>query len=132
MRPSQRTPRTKKTTLHNSEWRDNVLASNATSPLFRAIPLVSYSGTKTSPSFPCVVGEWPGKRPKKQGVFIPTEPLESLEKEGKTLKKPRSSSQGEKTRNSQKTRQGRTGQEKGAFEEGGVLQKYTPLLAVAL
>ena len=50
-----------------------------------------------------------GKPPKKQGFFIPTEPLKSLEKKGKTLKKTRNSSQGEKTRNPQKTRKGRTG-----------------------
>ena len=33
---------------------------------------------------------------KKQGFFIPTEPLKSLEKKGKTLKKTRNSSQGQK------------------------------------
>ena len=48
--------------------------------------------------------------PKKQGFFIPTEPLKSLEKKGKTLEKTRNSSQGKKTRNSKKTRKGRTGQ----------------------
>ena len=31
--------------------------------------------------------KWKGKPPKKQGFFIPTEPLKSLEKKGKTLKK---------------------------------------------
>ena len=36
------------------------------------------------------------KTPKKQGFFIPTEPLKSLEKKGKTLKKTRNSSQGKK------------------------------------
>ena len=46
---------------------------------------------------------------KKQGLFIPTEPLKSLEEKGKTVKKTRKSSQGEKTRNSPKTRKGRTG-----------------------
>ena len=59
------------------------------------------------PSFPCFFGKWPGKRPKKQGFFIPSEPLKSLEKKGKTLKKTRNSSQGEKNRNSKKTRKDR-------------------------
>ena len=31
--------------------------------------------------------KWKGKPPKKQGFFIPAEPLKSLEKKGKTLKK---------------------------------------------
>ena len=62
------------------------------------------------PSFPCFFGKRQGKPPKKQGFFIPTEPLISLEKKGKTLEKTRNSSQGEKTRNSKKkTRKGRTG-----------------------
>ena len=60
------------------------------------------------PSFPCFFGKRQGKPPKKQGFFIPTEPLKSLEKKGKTVKKTRKSSQGEKTRNSKKTRKGRT------------------------
>ena len=46
---------------------------------------------------------------KKQGLILPTEPLKSLEKKGKTLKKTRKSSQGEKTRHSKKTRKGRIG-----------------------
>ena len=37
-----------------------------------------------------------GKPPKRQGFFIPAKPLKSLEKKGKTLKKTRNSSQGEK------------------------------------
>ena len=45
------------------------------------------------------------KPPKKQGFFIPTEPLKSLEKKGKTLEKTRNSSQGKKTRNSKKTKE---------------------------
>ena len=47
---------------------------------------------------------------KKTRIFIPTEPLKSLEKKGKTLKKTRNSSQEEKTRNSKTTRKGRTGE----------------------
>ena len=39
------------------------------------------------PSFPCFLGKRQGKPPKKQGFFIPTEPLKSLEKKGKTLNK---------------------------------------------
>ena len=54
------------------------------------------------PSFPCFFGKTRGKPPKKQGFFIPTEPLKSLEKKGKTLKKTRNSSQGKKTRKSKK------------------------------
>ena len=54
-------------------------------------------------------GKRQGKPPKKQGFLIPTEPLKSLEKERKTLKKTRNSSQGKNTRNSQKARKGRTG-----------------------
>ena len=61
------------------------------------------------PSFPCFFGKWQGTPPKKQGFFIPTEPLKSLEKKGKTLKKTRNSLRGQKTRNSKKTRKGRTG-----------------------
>ena len=46
------------------------------------------------------------KTTKKQGFFIPTEPLKSLEKKRKTVKKTRKSSQGEKTRNSKKNKEG--------------------------
>ena len=42
---------------------------------------------------------------KKKGFFIPTEPLKSLEKKGKTLKKSRNSSQGNKKRKSPKTKE---------------------------
>ena len=55
------------------------------------------------------LGRRQGKPPKKQGSFIPTEALKSLEKKGKKPQKTRNSSQGEKTRNSRKTRKGRTG-----------------------
>ena len=65
--------------------------------------------SRPCPSFPCFLGKSQGKPPKKQGFFIPTEPLKSLEKKGKTLEKTRKSSQGEKTRKSKKTRKGRTG-----------------------
>ena len=51
-------------------------------------------------------GKWQGKSPKRQGSFIPTEPLKSLEKKGRTLKKTRNSSQGYKRRNS-KTKLGK-------------------------
>ena len=58
------------------------------------------------------LGKRQGKPPKKQGFYIPTEPLKSLGKKGKTLKKTRKSSQEEKTRKSQKTRKGRSGPER--------------------
>ena len=61
------------------------------------------------PSFPCFFGKWQGKPPKEQGFFIPTEPLKSLEKKRKTLKKTRNSLQGQKNKEFQKTRKGRTG-----------------------
>ena len=49
------------------------------------------------PSFPCFFfGKRQEKPPKKQGFFIPSEPLKSVEKKGKTLKKKRNSSQGKK------------------------------------
>ena len=54
-------------------------------------------------------GKGQGKPPKQQGFFIATEPLKSLEKKRKTVKKTRKSSQGKKTRKSKKTRKGRTG-----------------------
>ena len=62
-----------------------------------------------NPVLPFLVFLEKGKPSKKQGFFIPTEPLKSLEKKGKTLKKTRKSSQGKKTRNSKKTRKGRRG-----------------------
>ena len=47
-----------------------------------------------------------GKSPKKkQGFFIPTEPLKSLERKGKTLKKTRNSLIPKKTRNSKKNKE---------------------------
>ena len=48
------------------------------------------------PVLPLFVWEKARKTTKKQGLFIPTEPLKSLEKKGKTLKKTRNFSQGEK------------------------------------
>ena len=39
------------------------------------------------PSFPCCFGKRQGKPPKKQGFFIPTEPLKSLQKKGKNAQK---------------------------------------------
>ena len=60
------------------------------------------------PSFPCFFGKCHGKPPKKQRFFIPTEPLKSLEKKGKTLKKTRNFSQGKKQGIPQK--QGKEGQ----------------------
>ena len=62
-------------------------------------------GSKPCPSFPCFFGKRQGKPPKKQGFFIPTEPLKSLEKKGKTPKKPRNSSQGEKNKEFQKNKE---------------------------
>ena len=55
-------------------------------------------------------GKRQGKPPKKQGFFIPTEPLKSLEKKGKTLKKTRNSSQGEKKQGIPNKKQGKEGQ----------------------
>ena len=54
-------------------------------------------------------GKRQGQPPKKQGFVIPTEPPKTLEKKGKTLKKTRKSLQGEKNKEFQKTRKGRTG-----------------------
>ena len=64
------------------------------------------------------------KPPKKQGFFIPTEPLKSLQKKGKNArKKTRNFSQGRKTRNSKKTRKGRTGLTPLQYRPKGVLGK---------
>ena len=57
-------------------------------------------------------GKWQGKLPKKQGLFIPTEPLKSLEKRGETLEKTRSFLAGEKKQGILK-KQGKEGQGKG-------------------
>ena len=69
------------------------------------------SGPSQCPSFPCFFGgKWPEKPPTKQGFAIPTEPLKSLEKKGKTLKKTRNFSQGrKKTRNSKRNMERKTG-----------------------
>ena len=66
--------------------------------------------SRPCPSFPCFFWKKARKTTKKQGFFIPTEPLKSLEKKRKTPEKTRNSTQGEKTRNSKKTRKGRTGE----------------------
>ena len=50
----------------------------------------------------------PSKK-KKQGFFILSEPLKSLRRKGKTLKKARNSLERKKARNSQKARKGRSG-----------------------
>ena len=68
------------------------------------------------PSFPCFLGKWQGKPPKKQGFFIPAEPLKTLEKKGKTLKKTRNSLQGKKARKSKKARKGRIGESLGGSQ----------------
>ena len=62
------------------------------------------------PSFPCFFGKRPGKRSKKQGFFISTEPLKSLEKKAKSLKtKSKEILAGEKNKEFQKkTRKGRS------------------------
>ena len=54
--------------------------------------------TITFPLLPFLVffGTWHGKPPKKQGSSIPAEPVKSLEKKGKRLRKTRNSSQGKK------------------------------------
>ena len=64
--------------------------------------------TVPCPSFPCFFGKSQGKSPKRQGFFIPTEPLKSLERKGKILKKTRNSLQGKKQGISKK--QGKEGQ----------------------
>ena len=56
------------------------------------VPGRKYLCSLPCPSFPCFLGKRQGKPPKKQGFFIPTEPLKSLEKKGKTLEKTRKSS----------------------------------------
>ena len=56
------------------------------------------------PSFPCFLEKGTENPPKKQGFFIPTEPLKSLEKKGKTLEKTRNSSQGKKNKEFQKNK----------------------------
>ena len=67
------------------------------------------------PSFPCFFWKR-GKPTKKTRIFIPTEPLKSLEKKGQTLEKTRNSSQGEKKQGIPK-KQGKEGQ--GLFREVG-------------
>ena len=53
-----------------------------------------------------VFWKMPGKPAKKQGFFVPAEPLKSLEKKGKKLKKNKEFLAREKTRNSKKTKEG--------------------------
>ena len=53
---------------------------------------LSTIATTPCPSFPCFLRNRQRKPPKKQGFFIPTEPLKSLEKKGKKLEKTRKSS----------------------------------------
>ena len=50
-------------------------------------------------------GKRHGKPPKKQGFSIPTEPLKSLEKKGKTVEKHNKFLAGKKTRNSKKNKE---------------------------
>ena len=62
------------------------------------------------PSFPCFFfWKRQGKPPKKQGFFIPTEPLKIPGKEGKNARKNKEFLAGEKNKEFQKTRKGRTG-----------------------
>ena len=61
------------------------------------------------PSFPCFLWKRQGKPPKKQGFFIPTEPLKSLEKKGKTLTKKQGIPRKEKEQGMPK-KQGKEGQ----------------------
>ena len=61
-----------------------------------------------SPVLPLFFGKMQGKSRKKQGFSIPTEPLKSLEKKAKTLKKTRNSLQGKKQGNQKN--QGKEGQ----------------------
>ena len=55
---------------------------------------------------------------KKQGFFIPTEPLKSLGKKGKTLAKTRNSSQGTKNKEFQKNKERKDWL--GLFQEMGI------------
>ena len=75
------------------------------------------SPSRPCPSFPIFFGKRQGKSSKKRGLFIAAEPLKSLEKKGKTLKKQkkrRKSPQGEKqgipnNNKKKRLRKGRTG-----------------------
>ena len=76
-------------------------------------PDLRHLSTVPCPSFPFFCGKRHGKPPKKQGFFIPTEPLKSLGKKGKTFEKTRNSSRREKKKKKQgipKKKQGKEGQ----------------------
>ena len=70
-----------------------------------------FEKSENYPVLPFLVffGKWAGKPPKKQGFFIFTKPLKTLEKKGKTLNKTRNSSQGKKKQGIPK-KQGKEGQ----------------------
>ena len=68
-----------------------------------------YMNSKPCPSFPCFFGERHGKPQKKQGYFIPTEPLKSLEKKGKNAQKNKEFLAGRKKQGIPK-KQGKEGQ----------------------
>ena len=75
---------------------------------YRRIASESYRcDSNPCPSFPCFFGKRQGKPPQKQGFCIPTEPLKSLEKKGKTPKKTRNFLAGEKAKEVKKTRMDR-------------------------
>ena len=78
-------------------------------------PEISVNRRKPCPSFPCFFGKRQGKPPKKQGFSIPTEPLKSL----KNAQKNKEILAGEKTKEFQKTRKGRTGKPLGKFRKRG-------------
>ena len=67
-----------------------------TKPLQPGAQSPKYREQKTLSFLSLFFGKNARKTSKKQGFFIPTEPLKSLEKKGKTLKKTRKSSQGKK------------------------------------
>ena len=81
------------------------------------VPNTIIAREKPCPSFPWFFGKRRGKPPKKQGFFIPAEPLKSLEKKGKTLKKKKGlpCTRKKKTRNSKKNKE-RKDREKRTFK----------------
>ena len=77
---------------------------------------------KPGPSFPCFFcGKWQGKPPKKQGFFIPTEPLKSLKKEGKNAQK-----QKKREKRSKKQKKGKNAKKNKEFLAGGTKTKEFP------
>ena len=82
--------------------------------LYRLIGNPEFSGISLErafpwSSFPCFFGKSKENHPKKQGFFLGAEPLKSLGKKGKTLKKARKFLATKKARKSKKARKGRSG-----------------------